>query len=176
MEVDCPELFSLAGNEITYEHIMSGIENRYAEETKPFRICGLSLGAILAIDYTLRHGNNVTSLVLIGGQYKVPSLVMDFQNLLFRCMPNGAFQNTGLSKSSMIKLTHSMRTLDFSEKLGKISCPVTVVCGEKDGANMKAAKKLNALLPQSKLHIIPNSGHEVNKCAPEVIAALLDMQ
>ncbi len=115
-----------------------------------------------------------SSLILIGVQYKVPTLLIDFQNIFFRCMPRKAFEAMGISKSDMIKLSHSMRSLDFRSKLNKVTYPVTIVCGEKDHANKKAAKQLNALLPQSQLQIIPGAGHEINKCAPEAIATILN--
>lgn len=57
----------------------------------------------------------------------------------------------------------------------KITCPVTVLCGEKDRANLKASKKLNELLSQATLQIVSGAGHEINKDAPEVIAAILNM-
>jgi pimeloyl-ACP methyl ester carboxylesterase len=174
MDFDCPSLFPTTKDIVSYSEMMRSLETRYANENEPLCICGLSLGAILALDYTIRHGNKVASLVLIACQYKVPSMLIDLQNILFRCMPDKSFQSIGLSKSSMIELTRSMRSLDFSGKLGEISCPVVVACGEKDGANMKAAKKLSALLPQSELLIIPGVGHEVNKYAPEAIAAILN--
>ena len=82
-EVDCPELFSLSEGEITYFGIRNGLEKRYADITEPFCICGLSLGALLALDYAIRHNEQVAALVLIGVQYKVPSLLIDFQNLSF---------------------------------------------------------------------------------------------
>ena len=133
----------------------------------------ISLGAMLALDYAIRHGKQVDSLILIGVQYKSPSALIDFQNILFRCMPQKTFESMGLSKDDVIKLTRSMRALDFSQQLKEVVWPVDIVCGEKDTANLKAAKKLNELLPQAKLHIIPGAGHEVNKCAPEAIAELL---
>ena len=80
----------------------------------------------------------------------------------------------GISKSDTIKLSHSLRSLNFKSGLNKVECPVAIVCGEKDYANKKAAKQLNTLLPQSQLQIIPGAGHEVNKCAPEAIAAILN--
>lgn len=172
-DVDCPDIFSLAENDMTYSQIRNGLEKRYASTTERFRICGLSLGATLALDYAIRHRDQVASLILIGVQYKVPSLLIDFQNLLFRCMPKKAFESMGLSKRDTIKLTHSMRLLDFSEKLDKIACPVIIVCGEKDTANQKAACGLKKALPHAQLHMIPSAGHEVNRCAPEAIAALL---
>lgn len=174
-EADCPELFSLAENGCTYTEILQGLEKRYAEEKEPFRICGLSLGGILAIDYALRHRSKVSSLVLISVQYKVPTLLIDFQNILFACMPGKVFEGTGLAKGNMIKLARSMRSLDFTGRLREITCPVNVLCGEKDTANLKAAKELKEKLPQARLHIIPGVGHEVNTCAPEAIAAILRM-
>ena len=90
-------------------------------------------------------------------------------------MPNKSFENMGLSKRDTIKLSHSMRSLDFTSQLNGITCPVTILCGEKDSANLKASKKLNELLPQATLQIVPGAGHEINKDAPEVIAAILNM-
>lgn len=172
-DVDCPELYSVSKGNITYSDILAGLEERYMNVTEPFCICGLSLGAILALDYAIRHGDRISSLILIGVQYKVPTRMIDFQNLIFRCMPKKAFEDMGISKDDTIRLAHSMRSLDFSSKLNEVMCPVTLLCGEKDSANLKAAKQLNELLPQAELHIIPGAGHEINKCAPEAIADVL---
>lgn len=169
-EVDCPELFSLSEGEITYFGIRNGLEKRYADITEPFCICGLSLGALLALDYAIRHNEQVAALVLIGVQYKIPSLLIDFQNLIFRCMPNKTFDDMGMSKNDVIRLAHSMRSLDFRSGLKDIKCPVTILCGEKDRANLKASRQLAELLSQSKLRIVPGAAHELNKCAPEAIA------
>ena len=173
--VDCPELFSATGNEISYSRILADLERQYSNATEPLHICGLSLGALLALDFTIRHGDKVASLVLIGAQYKVPTFLIDFQNFLFRCMPSKSFDSMGLSKSDTIKLSHSMRLLDFTPQLDRITCPVTILCGEKDSANIKASKKLDELLPYATLQIVPGAGHEINKDAPEAIAAILNM-
>lgn len=79
-DIDCPELFNLSEGKQAYSDILEGFEKRYVDEEESFRICGLSLGAILALDYAIRHGDKVSSLVLIGVQYKVPTLLIDFQN------------------------------------------------------------------------------------------------
>ena len=55
-----------------------------------------------------------------------------------------------------------------------IRCPVTILCGKKDTANLKASKRLKELLPQATLHIVPNAGHELNKYAPNTIAEILN--
>ena len=172
--VECPELFSATGDEISYFRILANLERQYSNVTEPLRICGLSLGALLALDFAIRHEDKVASLVLIGAQYKVPTFLIDFQNFLFRCMPSKNFDSMGLSKSDTIKLSHSMRSLDFTSRLNRVTCPVTILCGEKDSANIKASKKLKELLPQATLHIIPGAGHEVNRYAPETISAILN--
>ena len=64
-DVDCPELFSSAEDEISYSQILGDLEQRYSEVKEPLRICGLSLGALLAIDFAIRHEEKVASLVLI---------------------------------------------------------------------------------------------------------------
>lgn len=172
-DADCPELFALAQSGLSYPQILAGLEKRYADTAEPLRICGLSLGGMLALDYAIRHGEKVDSLILIGIQCKVPCLLVDFQNLLFRWMPDKAFADTGLSKRNMINLAHSMRELDFTGKLQEVKCPVTLLCGEKDCPNRAAAKQLKKLLPQAELLIVPGAGHEVNQDAPEVIVELL---
>lgn len=172
--VDCPPIFSSIEGEITYAKVLSQLEQTYSKTTEPLRLCGLSLGAVLALDFAIRHGDQVASLVLIAAQYKVPNFLLDFQNFVFHWMPHQTFDRMGISKRNMMTLTQSMQSLDFTDQLSQIACPVTIVCGEKDHANLSAAKKLKALLPQAKLHIIPGAGHEVNQTAPQVLADILN--
>lgn len=171
--IDCPELFTIV-NDMSYSRLLDNLERQYADTNEPLCICGLSLGAILALDFAIRHEDKVSALILIAAQYKVPRLLIDFQNLLFHCMPNKFFADMEISKNNMIRLSRSMRSLDFTHQLDKITCPVTIVCGEKDRANLKASRKLKELLPQAKLHIILGAGHEINKTAPKDIAAILN--
>lgn len=170
--VDCPELFALTQGSISYPQILAGLEQRYADFPELLRLCGLSLGGMLALDYAIRHSSQVESLILIGVQYKVPRLLVDLQDHLFRWMPDKAFEEMGISKSDVIHLTHSMRDLDFTKELGKVQCPVTIVCGQKDLPNRKAARELQWLFPRAKLLIVPGAGHEVNKDAPGAILGL----
>lgn len=164
------ELFDMAGDEVTYSHIMNNLEERCAGLTEPFCICGLSLGAILALDYTIHHSENVAGLIMIAGQYKSPTMLIDLQNIIFRCMPEGAFAQMGLSKSKMIGLTRSMRRLNFSDKLDRVTCSTTILCGSRGKANMRAAVRLSDRISGAELRIISGAGHEVNKDAPQEVA------
>lgn len=172
-DVDCPDLFALVQGVPSYPALLDALEDRYAAEPESLQLCGLSLGGILALDYAIRNPDKVESLLLIGTPYKTPRLLMGVQNVLFRWMPDSAFSEMGISKCELLQLTHSMRTLDFTQKLNSIHCPVQIVCGEKDHANKRAAFQLHQLLPQSELHFIPGAGHEVNKSAPDALWKLL---
>lgn len=171
--VECPALFDQTGC-VNYEKLLAGLDARYGDTSEPLRLCGLSLGALLALDLAIRHPGKVASLVLIAGQPRSPTLLIDLQNLIFRCLPEKMFRDMGLAKRDTIQLAHSMRRLDFSGQLHQVLCSAAVVCGEGDRANLGAAKKLARLLPKGELHIISDAGHEVNRDAPLAIAELLD--
>lgn len=144
------------------------------EEEKPIIICGLSLGAILGLELYFRHPKRISGLVLIAPQYKIPTILMDLQNFIFRLIPNRFFSKLGISKNNMISISTSMRKLDYSDKIKRISCPVYIVCGNKDKANMKAAIKLNQLLPESSLHFVNNAKHEANIDNPDELADIIN--
>lgn len=175
LEIDCPDLFSAKETgPLTYPNLLAQLETRYAETAEPLQLCGLSLGAVLALAYTIRHPDQVTALVLIAGQFRSPTLLIDLQNLIFRCLPAKMFQEMGMSRDDIIQLTRSMRGLDFSKSLHRVTCPVTVVCGERDRANRNASKRLAALLPQGTLYLVPGAGHEVNRDRPSAIVELFN--
>jgi len=49
-----------------------------------------------------------------------------------------------------------------------------VMCGEKDKTNMKASQQLQNQLGKSKLKIIQNAGHEVNRDNPKLLSKELN--
>jgi pimeloyl-ACP methyl ester carboxylesterase len=172
--VDCPDLFALLGsNEKDYQNLYTAFSNYCNSKNAPLHLCGLSLGGVLALDYSINNPDKVKSLVLIASQYKMPKNLLKLQNILFRFMPESAFKSMGLSKKEVINLTKSMMDLDFNGKLCVISCPVMLICGSKDKANIKASKELESRLSGAILNIVDNTGHEVNKDAPENLAMLL---
>lgn len=170
---DCPDLFEIAGEKLNYAAILSSLEERYEHEKEPLCLCGLSLGGMLALDYALRHGDRVAAMVLLGARDRTPRLLMDIQDLLFRCMPDKAFASTGMKKEQVRDLTRSMKNLDFTDRLSTIHCPVTVACGAKDYPNLAAARRLAKYLPNARLYVVPHAGHELNTDAPDTVAEIV---
>ena len=163
----------LKGKNVTYGELYSTFSFECNKENVEYVLCGLSLGAVLALNYAIDHPNKVKALVLIAAQYKMPKKLLKFQNVLFRLMPNSMFKQTGFTKADVISLCGTMAELDFTESLHNVSCPVLIVCGEKDNANKKASKELARYLSKCSFYELLKTGHEVNIEAPEEMAIVL---
>ena len=161
------------GKDVTYKELYSAFSEVCDKEDEEIVLCGLSLGAVLALNYAIDHPDKTKALVLIAAQYKMPEKLLKFQNVLFRLMPNSMFKQTGFTKADVISLCGTMAELDFTESLHNVSCPVLIVCGEKDNANKKASKELACYLSKSSFYELLKTGHEVNIEAPEEIAMVL---
>lgn len=174
-EISNPDLFALLQDDkTTYNHLYRAFSDYLEAFSEPVVLVGLSLGAILALNYTIEHPQRVASLILIAAQYKMPKLLLKVQNIIFRFMPESSFHKLGSSKKDFISLTKSMMELDFSHDLHKISCNTLVLCGEKDKANKRATKKIAEHIPSSEIKIIKGSGHEIYKDAPDRLASIIN--
>lgn len=161
------------GKDVTYKELYSAFSEVCDKEDEEIVLCGLSLGAVLALNYAIDHPDKTKALVLIAAQYKMPEKLLKFQNVLFRLMPNSMFKQIGFKKADVISLCGTMAELDFTDSLHNVSCPVLIVCGEKDHANKKASKELTRYLSKSFFYELLETGHEVNIEAPEEIAIVL---
>ena len=161
------------GKDVTYKELYSAFSEVCDKEDEEIVLCGLSLGAVLALNYAIDHPDKTKALVLIAAQYKMPEKLLKFQNVLFRLMPNSIFKQIGFKKADVISLCGTMAELDFTDSLHNVSCPVLIVCGEKDNANKKASKELTRYLSKSFFYELLKTGHEVNIEAPEEIAIVL---
>ncbi len=171
----CPELSALlAGKEASYPNLYAGVSAYCGRAGGPVHLCGLSLGGILALNYALDFPEKVKTLVLIGTPHKVPRAAFALQNVVFRLLPKSTFASMAFDKQDTFALGNSMKNLDFSGRVGAIQCPTLLLCGEKDGANLKSARFLAQNIPGAELQILQHTGHVVNEEAPAVLAEHLN--
>lgn len=174
LDILCPELFDwLSGSEASYPRLYKELEKYCGQIKEPIALGGLSLGGILALQYTIEHSDKVDSLVLAGTQFSMPKSMLRMQNMIFRFLPDAAFANMGLGKKDVISLCKSMMELDFTEQLKDIHCRTLVLCGAKDKSNIKASEKLNEQIDHAELVLISNAGHEVNKDNPTQLGQVI---
>ena len=170
----CPDLNKLCqGEQVTYNNLYKGFVKICSEFDEPIDLCGLSLGGVLALNYTVEYPKKVNSLVLVAAQYKMPKGLLTIQNILFQLMPKSMFQQTGFGKKEFIRLCKTMMELDFSSSIRSVSCPTLIICGERDSANKKASAELAGFLKDAEFQIISDSGHEVNIETPDKLAEVL---
>ena len=173
-DIVCPNLSSiLKGKEASYENLYSSFVKYCSEIDGQIHLCGLSLGGILALNFTLDFPKKVKSLVLIGTPYKVPKLAFSFQNIIFRFLPKSIFKTMAFDKKDTFALGNTMKNLDFSDRVKNIKCPTLILCGKKDSANVKSAQFLSQNIKSAELKIIEDTGHVVNEENPKVLAELL---
>ncbi|MCT1903580.1 alpha/beta fold hydrolase [Oceanobacillus sojae] len=173
-QIVSPDLFSLLkGSEVDYHNLYKHFFDYCENINGPVQLCGLSLGAILSLNYAIDLPEKVNSLILIAAQYTMPRFLLSVQNGVFQMLPNSMFQKMGLPKKDVIQLTTSMKKLDFSQQLSDISCQTLILCGEKDKPNRKAAEQLSGRISGAKLEIIEQAGHEANADNPEVLAEII---
>lgn len=169
-DISCPDLYTLPEDKgFTYPALYRAFSSYCDQFQEPIHLCGLSLGGILALNYGLDHPGRVRSLVLIATQFKMPGVMLKIQNMIFRIMPAASFRQFGMDKSNVIRLMESMTALDFSKDVNRISCDTLVLCGERDRANIKAARMLVQSIDGAQLRLISGAGHEVNRDAPEAL-------
>ncbi len=170
----CPNLFSiLEGDEVNYPNLYASFIRYCGKIDGQIHLCGISLGGILALNYALDFSEKVKTLVLIGTPHKVPKATFGFQNLIFRVLPKSVFDEMAFNKQDTFALGNSMKNLDFSGRVKDITCPALIICGEKDGANMKSARYFAQNMKNARLEIIENAGHVVNEEKPKALADLL---
>ena len=112
----------LEGKSVTYKELYSAFSGECDRENEGIVLCGLSLGAVLALNYAIDHPDKVRALVLIAAQYKMPKNLLKVQNILFHLMPNSAFNKMGLKKQMLS--TYAIRWLNWISVTPCIRCLV----------------------------------------------------
>lgn len=76
-------------------------------------------------------------------------------------------------KKGTFALGSSMKDLDFTSRVNNMKCPVLIICGKKDSANIKSTYYLSKNIKSAELKIIENTGHVVNEENPKTLAKIL---
>lgn len=174
-DIMCPYLSSIIeGKEASYENLYSAFVKYCNKIDGQIHLCGLSLGGILALNYSLDFPKKVKTLVLIGTPHKIPKVTFGFQNIIFRFLPKSIFETMAFDKKDTFALGNTMKNVDFSGKVNNIECPTLIICGKKDSANMKPAYYLSQNIKNAELKVIENTGHVVNEENPKALAKILN--
>lgn len=155
------------------------LSEKVSEELKgieePFLLVGLSLGGFLTLDYVTKNPSDyLKGLVVCCASYKpIPQTIRFVQSMALKFVSQKEMKKLGLTKNQIIHLIDSINQIDLTEDLKEIHLPTLVVCGSKDKINLKSSKEINHSIAHSKLRMIENGQHEVNKSHPKELVDLI---
>ena len=155
----------------TYQEAKESIYQHLSEETEPFVLIGLSLGAALALELSSYDLPNLQALVLSGCPLKLAGNIPFYiQLLLFKLLPKRVFEKRGADKALMVGVSEELKTLDLREIAKNCPYPTLLICGSQDKPNLSSMKALHKLLTNSQFQIIPDGPHVLNRAKPKEFA------
>ncbi|WP_419743376.1 alpha/beta fold hydrolase [Paraclostridium dentum] len=99
----CPELsLFIKEKDASYSNLYTAFSEYCNNISGPLNLCGLSLGAVLALNYAIDNPKKVNSLVLIAAQYEMPKTLIKLQNIVFKFIPEKSFKSMGLSRMILL--------------------------------------------------------------------------
>ena len=160
------ELFPFGIN--GYQKAKERVYQYLAQETEPFVLVGLSLGATLALELSSYDLPNLRALVLSGCPLKLSGNILFYlQLLIFKLLPKRVFEKQGADKALMVGISEELKTLDLREIAKTCPYPTLLICGSKDKPNLSSMRSLHKLISESQFEIIPDGPHVLNKEKPK---------
>lgn len=151
-----------------YQQAKERVYQHLAQETEPFVLIGLSLGAALTLELSSYDLSNLRALILSGCPLKLAGNILFYlQLLIFKLLPKRVFEKQGADKTLMVGVSEELKTLDLTDIAGTCSYPTLLICGSKDKLNLSSMKALHRLLTDSQFQIIPDGSHVLNKAKPK---------
>lgn len=81
---------------------------------------------------------------------------------LMRCIKNG--------EVTKYQVRHDMKDMNFQPELHRIKCPTLILVGEYDFiTDVQSSQEIHAEIPQSELHVIADSSHELFSDRPDYV-------
>ena len=157
----------------SYQEAKERIYQHLSEETEPFVLIGLSLGAALALELSSYDLPNIQASVLSGCPLKLAGNIPFYiQLLIFKLLPKRVFEKQGADKALMVGVSEELKTLDLTDISRTCPYPTLLICGSKDKPNLSSMRSLHKLISESQFQIIPDGPHVLNRAKPKEFAAI----
>jgi 3-oxoadipate enol-lactonase len=185
-----PQIEAFSGTEvIAPSHVAA--EGMLDRLDPPFDVCGLSLGALVALRYAGERPERVRRLVVCAGFARLPPHLRLLQlalAMVVRALPSSlvrrglvsavpeAHRQKARDETAWIDARQASRIMraGASYRLERLPpMPTLVLCGDRDRVNLGLSRKLAEALPNATFATVPNAGHVANLDNPEAFNALL---
>ena len=151
-----------------YQQAKERVYQHLAQETEPFILVGLSLGAALALELSSYDLPNLQGLVLSGCPLKLAgNILFKIQLMIFKLLPKSFFEKRGANKALMVGVSEELKILDLTDIAEICPYPTLLICGSKDKPNLSSMRSLHKLISESQFQIIPDGTHVLNVAKPK---------
>lgn len=134
-------------------------------------VCGIGLGAMVALQLAASQPERVDELVLLTRQVALSPVLLSLPAAVLRLLPATTVQRLGAGQDQVLALLDQVRPVDATSLATTVGVPAAVLCGAGDRLNRRASAALARALPQGELRLIPKAG--VGWLTPEALAEAL---
>jgi 3-oxoadipate enol-lactonase len=157
-------------------------EKAMGEREAPVDLCGLSLGALVALRFAGEHPDRVHRLVVCAGFARLPVHLRVLQRgmaAVVGALPESRVRNGLVSGVPEAYRARALEEVDASTvakamrdgasfRLERLPPMATLVlCGERDRLNVKLSRRLAEALPDARFEVVPDAGHVANLDNPK---------
>jgi pimeloyl-ACP methyl ester carboxylesterase len=136
-------------------------------------ICGVGLGAMVALHLAAEQPERVDSLVLVTRQVRLSPVLMSVSAAVLRLLPATAVARLGAAEPQVIALLDQVRPVDATPLARRVPAPALVLWGGRDPVNRRASQALASALPFGHLQLVPGAGPRWLEESPELLADAL---
>jgi pimeloyl-ACP methyl ester carboxylesterase len=139
----------------------------------PVRLCGLSLGASVALAVAAAHPD-VADRVVVSAP-AIDGARHPRVTAAYRRAPGWAVRRlTDLpGRAAWLSLVDEIAALDLVDDLPRIAARTLVLCGSRDRANLAEAKLAGQAIPNGTLYLVPHVGHTWPVTQPKLFATVI---
>ena len=136
-------------------------------------VCGVGLGAMVALQLAVEAPEGAHRLVLITRQVRLSPLLMSLPAVVLRLLPAAAALRIGAEQRQVLALLDQVRPVDAVPLAKRVRTPAVVLCGARDSINRRASQTLARTLPNGELQLLPGARPDWLAANPQLLAEVL---
>lgn len=136
-------------------------------------LCGIGLGALVALKVAAGFGRRVTALVLSTARTPQSTAVLSLSHGVRGLLPASTAQRLGASPRQVLDLLDQVRPLDYRGWVSRVTSPALVLVGDRDVANLGPSMRLAQSVPGARLQTVPKMAAGWMLAEPERYAGLV---
>src|SRR5690606_9719294 len=117
-------------------------------------ICGVSLGARVALEFGIRHSARVDSIIAAGPPATVPAIGRWSARIARRLAPRSLFANQRIDKDKVVAAGKEVDRIQSFGEVERITNRVLLLAGSKDPGGVATAHRLATRIDQAIVQVI----------------------